>query len=65
VTEQDDKYAERRELVAAGWEPKDAEDTVVWKSPSNGYWYPQDLAVQLSRTQAGNHAPKRRRGGRS
>lgn len=61
----DNRYVERRELVGAGWEPKDAEGTVVWKSPVNGYWYPHDLALQLARTQAGNHEPKRRRGGTS
>jgi hypothetical protein len=62
VTERDDRYSERRELLGAGWEPKDAEGTVVWKSPANGYWYPQDLALQLAREQAGNHVPNRRGG---
>jgi hypothetical protein len=58
VTERDDRYAERRELVSAGWEPRDAEGTVVWKNPANGYFYPHHLALQLAREQAGKHVPK-------
>src|SRR5215210_5643406 len=46
VTDQNDRFAERRELVGAGWEPKETEGTVVWKNPSNDYWYPHDLALQ-------------------
>jgi hypothetical protein len=58
VTERDDRYAERRELVGAGWEPRDAEGTVVWKNPANGYFYPHALALQLARAQTGEHMPK-------
>jgi hypothetical protein len=65
VTERDDRFAERRELVAAGWDPRDVEGRLVWQSPANGYWYPQDLALQLARESAGNHAPKRRGGATS
>jgi hypothetical protein len=65
VTDQNDKYSERRELVGAGWEPKDAEGTVVWKSPVNGYFYPQDLALQLAREGASNHISKGRGSGTS
>jgi hypothetical protein len=57
-----DRYAERRELVEAGWEPKDAGGTVVWKNPANDYWYPQDLALRLARETVGNGLPRRRRG---
>ena len=31
---------ERRELEAAGWEPKDREDGTVWRNPENSLWYP-------------------------
>jgi hypothetical protein len=62
LTDQNDRYSERRELVSEGWEPKDVEGTVVWKSPANGYWYPQDLALQLAREQAGDQVPNRRGG---
>jgi len=65
VTEQNDKYSERRELVGEGWEPKDVEGTVVWKSPANGYFYPQDLAIQLAREGAANDVRNRRGGGTS
>jgi hypothetical protein len=65
LTVQNDRYSERRELVGEGWEPKDVEGTVVWKSPANGYWYPQDLALQLAREGAGNYIPKGRGGGTS
>jgi hypothetical protein len=37
LTDQNDRYSERRELVGEGWEPKEVEGTVVWKSPANGY----------------------------
>jgi hypothetical protein len=65
VTERDDRFAERRELIAAGWDPRDVEGRLVWQSPANGYWYPQDLALQLAREHAGNHVPKGRGGGTS
>ena len=60
MTERKDRYAEDRELVGAGWEPRDARRTVVWKSPANGYFYPHDLALRLVRKQASNDVPKRR-----
>jgi hypothetical protein len=66
VTDRNDTYAERVELVGAGWEPRDAEGTVVWRSPANGYFYPQGLAVRLIREQPGDHGPEegpRRPGG--
>jgi hypothetical protein len=59
VTDQNDTYAERRELVSAGWEPRDAEGTVVWRSPANGYFYPQWVAIRLMREQAGDHGPEK------
>jgi hypothetical protein len=59
VTARNDRYAERRELVGAGWEPKDAGGTVVWRNPANGYWYPHELALDLAKGQAGKRAPKR------
>jgi hypothetical protein len=65
VTERDDRFAERRELIAAGWDPRDVEGRVVWQSPANGYWYPQDLALQLAREHASNHGPKGRGDGMS
>jgi hypothetical protein len=65
VTERDDRYLEPSELIAAGWDPRDVEGRVVWKSPANVYWYSQDLALQLAREGVGNDVPKRREGGTS
>jgi hypothetical protein len=65
VTDRDDRYAERRELLEAGWEPRDVEGTVVWRNPANDYFYPQDLALQLAREQAGGRATRSPGGGSS
>lgn len=59
MTDQDARYAEDRELVGAGWDPRDAGRTIVWKSPANGYFYPHDLALRLARKQTSNDVPKR------
>ena len=59
MTDQNAPYDECRELVDAGWEPKDAVGTVVWRNPANGYFYPHWLAVRLMREQAGDHAPEK------
>jgi hypothetical protein len=59
LTDQNDTYAERLELVSAGWEPRDAEGTVVWRSPANGYFYPQGLAVRLMREQPDDNGPEK------
>ena len=67
MTDHNARYAERGELVAAGWEPKDAEGTVVWRNPANGYFYPHGLALRLMREQAGENGlekgPRRPGGG--
>jgi hypothetical protein len=59
LTDHNATYAERRELVGAGWEPKDAEGTVVWRNPANGYFYPHWLALRLMREEAGDHGPEK------
>ena len=59
MTDHNAMYAERRELVGAGWEPRDAEGTVVWRNPVNGYFYPHGLALQLMREQAGDSGPEK------
>jgi hypothetical protein len=65
LTDRDDRYAERRELLEAGWEPREAEGTVVWRNPANDYFYPHDLALQLAREQAGGRAKGGPSGGSS
>ena len=59
MTDHNSTYAERGELVGAGWEPKDAEGTVVRRNPANGYFYPHGLAVRLMREQAGDDGPEK------
>ena len=41
--------AERRELEAAGWEPKGRGAKTIWKSPADGRWYAHHQAVEMKR----------------
>jgi hypothetical protein len=41
--------AERRELEAAGWEPKGHGAKTIWKSPTDGRWYADYQAVEMQR----------------
>jgi len=41
--------AERRELEAAGWEPKGNGAKTIWKSPDDGRWYAHYQAVNAQR----------------
>ena len=59
MTDHNAMYAERGELVGAGWEPKDAEGTVVWRNPASGYWYPHWLAFRLMRELSGENGPEK------
>ncbi len=43
----DPKAAERRRLLAAGWEPKEQGGKSVWRNPKNGFWYPERVAIAL------------------
>ena len=38
---------ERRELEAAGWEPKGHGAKTIWQSPADGRWYAHHLAVVM------------------
>ena len=40
---------ERRELEAAGWEPKGRGPKTVWRNPSSGHWYAHRQAVIMLR----------------
>ena len=42
--------AERRELEAAGWEPKGHGAKTIWQSPDDGRWYAHYQAVEAQRT---------------
>jgi hypothetical protein len=41
--------AERRELEAAGWEPKGHGAKTIWRSPTDGHWYADYQAVEMQR----------------
>ena len=41
--------AERRELEAAGWEPKGRGAKTLWRSPTDGRWYADYQAVEMQR----------------
>jgi hypothetical protein len=41
--------AERRELEAAGWEPKGRGAKTIWQSPTDGRWYADYQAVEMQR----------------
>jgi hypothetical protein len=47
-----EREAERRELLAAGWEPVERMGKVVWRRPESGYLCPQDVAIILVRKHA-------------
>jgi hypothetical protein len=40
---------ERRELEAAGWEPKGRGARTIWQSPTDGRWYAHYQAVEMQR----------------
>lgn len=41
--------AERRELEAAGWEPRGKGLKTIWRSPADGRWYAHYQAVAEQR----------------
>ena len=41
--------AERRELEAAGWEPKGRGAKTIWESPTDGRWYADYQAAEMQR----------------
>jgi len=53
MTDRDDSTRggadERRELEAAGWEPKGRGAKTIWKSPTDGRWYVHHQAVEMQR----------------
>jgi hypothetical protein len=54
ITERDQyttrrETAERRELEAAGWEPKGRGAKTIWRSPTDGRWYAHHQAVEMQR----------------
>jgi hypothetical protein len=41
--------SERRELEAAGWEPKGRGPKTIWRNPADGRWYAHYHAVAAQR----------------
>lgn len=44
---------ESSSLLAAGWKPKVRCDNVIWASPRSGFWYSQEIALELLRLDEG------------
>jgi len=45
----EDSHPEVRNLIAGGWKPKEHCGKTIWESPENGFWYSQDMALELLR----------------
>jgi hypothetical protein len=41
--------AERRELEAAGWDPRGKGAKTIWRSPADGGWYAHYQAVKMQK----------------
>jgi hypothetical protein len=59
----DIRQTERRELLAAGWEPKEREEETVWRNPENDLWYPQSVATTILKEGAETETPLGPEGG--
>ena len=57
------RQAERRELLAAGWEPKEREEVTIWRNPENDLWYPQGVAIAILEEGAETDTPLGLEGG--
>ena len=44
-----EKSPEHRRLLAAGWKPKARCGEVIWASPQSGFWYCQEVALEVLR----------------
>ncbi len=53
----EDSRLEVRNLIAAGWKPKERCGKTIWQSPENGFWYSRDMALELLRLDPLANAP--------
>jgi hypothetical protein len=51
VSEREKIEEERRELEAAGWEPRGRGPKTLWRNPADGRWYAQYMAIIMLRRQ--------------
>jgi hypothetical protein len=47
------KSPEQAHLLAAGWEPKVRCDRTIWESPRTGFWYSEEVALEMVRLDDG------------
>jgi hypothetical protein len=40
---------EARNLLAAGWEPKERCGKIIWQSPENGFYYSRKMALSITK----------------
>jgi hypothetical protein len=48
-----EESSEYRRLIAAKWEPKVRMSKIIWESPQSGFWYGQEMALELLRLEEG------------
>lgn len=54
---------ERLELEKAGWKRLEREGETVWRTPENGFVYPQGVAIAMVREGVNPDVPKEPEGG--
>ncbi len=47
ISEISEKTAGHRRLLAAGWEPRVRCGKTIWASPQSGFWYSEEMALEL------------------
>jgi hypothetical protein len=47
ISEKSEISPEHRRLLGAGWLPKVRCGQTIWASPQSGFWYSQDIALEL------------------
>jgi hypothetical protein len=54
----DERDREHMELRAVGWEPVERGGVAIWQCPDHGFYYSQDVAVELVREGTKPYVPK-------
>jgi hypothetical protein len=53
ISEESAKSLEHRRLLAGGWVAKARCGKIIWASPQTGFWYSEEMALQLLRLDQG------------